>query len=456
MITVKNKKVVVLGAARSGLAVAELLTEKEADVFVSDIAPEESKKDEIAILKKKQIQYEFGKHSNKIYNSDLVVISPGVFLTAEKIELYQKLKIPVYSELEVSSWFCKSSIIAITGSNGKTTTVSLLGDMIKNEMPQSIVAGNIGIPFSSKINQSSEKAWAIIEVSSFQLEMIDTFHPQIAIILNLSPNHLDRYNSYEDYADAKIRVIKNLTHNDYLIYNRDNSLLKQKIKNWPAKKLGFSKSNLKADAYIKENQLYLFNKKLICCDDIVLQGTHNYMNAMAAALGAYCTGITSFSINKALTNFKGVEHRLEYIEQINGVDFINDSKATTIESLEVALTSFSRPVILIAGGKDKGSDYSRINKVLKDKTKAIILIGEAQEKMASSWDSLHIPIFMQNSLKDAVEKACAFATYNDIVLLSPACASFDMFRDFEDRGRKFKQLVFQLKNSVKEYEKTEK
>jgi UDP-N-acetylmuramoylalanine--D-glutamate ligase len=452
----KNKKAVIMGAARSGLAVAELLLKNSTDLFISDIDSEENKKEEIKKLQQLAIPFEFGKHSEKIYDADFVVISPGVSLTSGMLKYYSKHNIPVYSELEVASWFCKSPIIAITGSNGKTTTVRLLADIFKNEMSETIVAGNIGIPFSSQVELSKESIWAIIEVSSFQLETIDRFCPKIAVILNLSPNHLDRYQSYEDYIYAKLNIVKNLTPDDYLIYNEDDDLLHEKLKTCPAKKITFSMKNQKADASIIDNQLYIYKNRLIDCSKILLKGNHNYMNVMAAALAAKCAGRNSRSMLKTLQNFKGVEHRLEYITTLNGIDIINDSKATTVESLMVALASFDTPVILIAGGKDKGSDFSKLNDILVQKVKTIILIGEAKEKMALYWRSLGIPIFLQKSLNSAVEKALEVACYGEAILLSPACASFDMFRDFEDRGRQFKRIILQLKNSIIKNEKAEK
>jgi UDP-N-acetylmuramoylalanine--D-glutamate ligase len=456
MYMTKNKKAVIMGAARSGLAVAELLLKNHTDLFISDIDSEENKKKEINKLQQLAIPYEFGKHSEKIYDTDFVVISPGVSLTSAMLKYYSKHNIPVYSELEVASWFCKSPIIAITGSNGKTTTVSLLADIFKNEMPDTIVAGNVGTPFSSQVELSKESIWAIIEVSSFQLETIDRFCPKIAVILNLSPNHLDRYQSYEEYIHAKLNIVKNLTPDDYLIYNEDDDLLQEKLKTCAAKKITFSMKNQKAHAYIIDNQLYIYKNRLIDCSEILLKGNHNYMNVMAAALAAKCAGRNSSSMFKTLKNFKGVEHRLEYVTTFNGINIINDSKATTVESLFVALASFDTPIILIAGGKDKGSDFSKLNDILVQKVKTIILIGEAKEKMAFYWGSLGIPIFLQKSLNSAVEKALEVACYGEAVLLSPACASFDMFRDFEDRGRQFKQIILQLKNSMIKNEKAEK
>jgi len=440
---VKNKKAVILGAARSGIAAAELLLQKGAEVFVSDSASETEKKEEIKILEGLGVSFEFDSHTNKLFDGDFVVLSPGIPVASEIVRNISKKGIPIFSELEIAYWFCQSPIIAITGSNGKTTTTTLLGEMLRSIKSDSIVAGNIGTPFSGQVLSSDRSTWAAVEISSFQLETIDSFHPRIAVILNFAPNHLDRYNSYEDYTEAKLRIIKNLDHNDYIIYNADDILISKKIHPSPAKKLSFSQMNNQADAYLKDAQIFMFNKAIMSCGEVLLKGNHNYMNAMAASLAAHQAEIPNVLIAQTLETFRGVEHRIEVIGTINGIHFVNDSKATTIESLSVALKSFNTPIILIAGGKDKGSDFTKINDLIKKNVREVVLIGESKEKIAKSWNNLK-PIHFADSLAAAVEKAFTVAKQDDNVLLSPACTSFDMFKDYEDRGRIFKQIVKQL------------
>jgi UDP-N-acetylmuramoylalanine--D-glutamate ligase len=441
---VKNKSVTVLGAARSGIAAAKLLKKKHAKVFVSDLAAKDQKEPEMQILEDEQIDFEFGQHSNIVFDADFVVLSPGIPRYSPVVEKLISKQIPVYSELEIASWFCASPIIAITGSNGKTTTTTLVGEMLRTETPQSIVAGNIGSAFSDIVLTSEKSNWATVEVSSFQLETIDTFHPKIVIILNLAPNHLDWYDSYEDYIEAKLLILKNLQENDYLIYNADDELLCEKVKHCPAKKRTFSLQDNSASIFLDKSKIVSKNKNLIKTKQIRLNGNHNYQNAMAAILAVRIAGIIDENIISVLEEFKGVEHRLEYVTDIEGIAFINDSKATTIESLAVALSSFETPIILIAGGKDKGSDYSKLNKLITDNVRQVILIGSAKDKMSKTWQDI-IPVHLSDTLADAVETAYKMAGHGENVLLSPACSSFDMFKDFEDRGKQFKEIVYKLK-----------
>jgi UDP-N-acetylmuramoylalanine--D-glutamate ligase len=442
--TVENKKITILGAARSGIAAARLLKKKNARVFVSDYAPADHKQSEIEFLKNENIDYEFNVHSGKVFDADFVVLSPGIPKKSAIVENIISKGIPVYSELEVASWFCRSPIIAITGSNGKTTTTSLLGKMLRSKFTRSIVAGNIGEAFSDYVLESEESQWAAVEVSSFQLETIHSFHPHIVILLNLSPNHLDWYENYSEYVAAKIQILKNLDRDDFLIYNIDDELICENVQKCPAKKLSFSLNKANALASSHNNALYLKGKSLIRTEEIKLKGSHNYQNAMAASIAADIAGINSLSIIKILKTFEGVEHRLEYVTDINGVHFINDSKATTVESLQVALTSFRSPIILIAGGKDKGGDYSKINHLISKNVRGAVLIGATKDRMAATWSDL-IPLYRSDSLAEATKIALEQAKPGENVLLSPACSSFDMFKDFEDRGQKFKEIVRTLK-----------
>jgi len=441
---VKNKLVVILGAARSGLAAARLLHGMGAKVFVSDTAAVDKKSSAKDLLERHQIDFEFGGHSNKIFAADFIILSPGIPLNTQEVREVLAKGIPVYSELEVASWFCRAPLIAVTGSNGKTTTTTLLGEMIRTEKPGSLVAGNIGRAFSEVVREAGPEDWAVIEVSSFQLETIDAFHPRIVLILNLAPNHLDWYSDYQDYITAKMRILKNLDSADQLIYNADDTLLSERIKGCPANKSAFSLRDHDVQASLRNNALYLGDQELIQTAQISLKGAHNYQNAMAAALAARIAGISDENIRDNLKIFRGVEHRLEFVGIINGITFINDSKATTVESLAVALQSFDQPLILIAGGKDKGSDYKKLDNLLVKNVRSAVLIGSAREKIGEAWQDI-IPLQTAGTLDEAVELAFSNARPGETVILSPACSSYDMFHDFEERGRKFKEIVFKLK-----------
>lgn len=442
---VKNKTIVVLGAARSGIAVAKLLKGFGATCFVSDNAQPKYKEIEKKILDQEKIDYEFGGHSDKILKADFVVLSPGISKVLPVVQKILSLGTAVYSELEVASWYCHSPIIAITGSNGKTTTTTLLGKMLRTTMPQAIVAGNIGEPLAGFVRNSQASDWAVVEVSSFQLETIDIFHPKICVLLNLTPNHLDWYKTYEDYIEAKMRILKNMRSDDIIIYNADDPLLEKYVRKHPAKKIQFSLKDKSANGIVKDNHLVMNGQMTLNTSDLKLKGRHNYQNSLAAGLAAIQTGVSLDNIRTVLKSFRGVEHRLEYVDTIEEINFINDSKATTIESLAVALTSFKSPVILIAGGKDKGGDYSKLNKLISANVREAVLIGAAKDKMAHAWADL-IPVHLSDHLEEAVNLAFSRARSGENILLSPACSSFDMFRDFEDRGNQFKKIIHHIIN----------
>jgi UDP-N-acetylmuramoylalanine--D-glutamate ligase len=443
MQNVTNKKIVVLGAARSGIAVAQLLKRRGAEVFISDTAPAENKRTEIQALSAANIGFEFGGHSEKIYQADLAVLSPGIPATTEKVVHLQRIGIPVFSELEVASWYCQAHVIAITGSNGKTTTTTLLGEMLKTVWPQAIVAGNIGTPLSQEVEGSHTGTWGVVEVSSFQLEHIDQFHPDVVVLLNVSPNHLDRYPDYQAYIRAKLNILKNLTREDAIVCNRDDAVLYQAVQKSAARKFYFSKEQQAAHAYLNRQAIVLDTRLSVALADIGLQGEHNYLNCMAAMLSADLAGIPHQNITKILASFRGVTHRLEYAGSLGGITFINDSKSTTVESLRVALLSCRRPVHLIAGGRDKGGDFTVLRDLMKQKVASVHLIGEARGKLFDSWRDLFSGkhILLADTLDEAVSQAHAQAKSGDLVLFSPACASFDMFRNYEERGAIFKAIV---------------
>ena len=442
---VENKKITVLGAARSGLAVARMLTKHKARVFVSDSGIPNNN---MNALQELNITFEYSGHSSKIFEADLAVLSPGIPVVSDVVQGFYEHNIPVYSEIEAAFWFNKSSLIAITGSNGKTTTTTLIGEMLKEDDSAAIVAGNIGQPLSEYVDNSAEGHWAAVELSSFQLETIDQFKPDIAVVLNFAPNHLDRYDTYEDYLEAKWRITKNMMPDNLLIYNQDDEKLASWANDLNVKKQGFSISTInKTGAGFDGKSIYISGQKYIDVQEISIKGIHNYMNVMAAILAARRAKIKEESIRKVLREFQGVEHRLEKVAIIHDVQYVNDSKATTVESLMYALQSFEDPVILIAGGKDKGSDFSRLNNLIQKHVKALVLIGTAAKVMNKQWQKLK-PVELADSMDDAVRKASILSEKNDIVLLSPACASFDMFENFEDRGNQFKKCVYRLKESL--------
>ncbi len=440
----KNKKITILGAARSGLAAAQLLKEIGAKPFVSDSAAEADKTQQAQQLRSAKIPFEFGGHSARIFEADLAVLSPGIPLRSKVAQEILSRRIPLYSEIEVASWFCLAPFIAVTGSNGKTTTTTLIGEMLRRRYADAIIAGNIGQPFSEFVLQSHQQTRAVVEVSSFQLETIEHFHPRQAVVLNFAPNHLDRYDSYSDYIDAKWRITKNLLPEDRLIYNVADAALSERSQRLAVQKEGFAINGDRAQAaYFADNIIYLHGQEVIDVREMILRGPHNYMNAMAAALAASNAGVPLKDIRAVLREFPGIEHRLEFVAEKGGVKFINDSKATTVESLAVALQSFGEPIVLIAGGKDKGSDFTKLNDLIREHVKALVLIGKAADKMEAAWQGLS-PIHKPQDFPQAVQLARQLAQKGEVVLLSPACASFDMFRDYEDRGRQFKQLVHQL------------
>jgi len=441
MKSVENKKITVLGAARSGIASAILLKNNAAEVFVSDLANREKKADEISLLEKENIACEFGLHSDRVFESDFIVLSPGIPVESQIVIELRRRNIPVYSEIEVASWFCRAPIIGVTGSNGKTTTTTMIGEMLKKEDPNTIVGGNIGQPFSEYVSQSHQARWAVVELSSFQLETIDKFHPTIAVILNFAPNHLDRYRSYEEYIRAKWRVTNNLEVDDILIFNGNDIQLSEWAFNANCLRECFRLEieDVKG-AYYKNGHIFLHGEYFMSVDEMFLQGKHNYMNAMAAILVSLNAGIQKNNIIQVLKDFKGIEHRLEFVREWNSIRFFNDSKATTIESLYYALQSFNEQIILIAGGKDKGSDFSKLSSLIDKHVKSTVLIGSAAGKIETAWKN-QTRILHANSMEEAVKLAVEDADKNEVVLLSPACASFDMFQDFEDRGTQFKAQV---------------
>jgi UDP-N-acetylmuramoylalanine--D-glutamate ligase len=445
----QNKKISVIGAARSGAAVAKLLMSHGAKVFVSDSASKDKLQSQISYLQSSGIEFEAGGHSEIIYACDLMVISPGVPSNAPVVLEAQKRSIKIVSELEVGSWFCKAPIAAITGSNGKTTTTTLTGRILENAKKKHVVAGNIGTAFSSVVLGLAETDIAVLEVSSFQLDHIEKFRPRISVLLNITPDHMDRYDhSMEKYSASKARVFENQVVDDLLIYNADDEWTNKVIAKAKCRTIGFStKMILSEGAFIEDGTLVTVlngvRSEIIATDKIFIRGIHNLYNSMAAALAGVALGVEPSSICSTLETFEGVEHRLEFVREVNGVRYYNDSKATNVDSVWYALQAFKEQIVLFLGGRDKGNDYSRLIDLVKNNVRAIVAIGESADKVEQAFKGITV-VSKAASIDEAVSTAHFLASPGDVVLLSPACASFDWFTNYEHRGQVFKELVKNL------------
>jgi UDP-N-acetylmuramoylalanine--D-glutamate ligase len=444
-----NKKVSVIGAAQSGVAVAKLLRANGAIVYVSDAAAAEKLQIPITELQASGIEFETGKHTDRVYDCELMVISPGVPSKAPVVVEAQKRSIKVVSELEVGSWFCRAPLVAITGSNGKTTTTTLTGRILSDAAKKHIVAGNIGTAFSSLVLELAETDVAVLEVSSFQLDHIEKFRPRISMLLNITADHMDRYNhSMEQYAASKSRIFQNQRSDDILICNGDDEWTRRMTVQVPCRKFPFSvQQKLNKGACVENNKLVTYIRgtrtEIIDIDQIFIRGKHNLYNAMAASLAGQLLGVDPASIRTTLKTFEGVEHRLEFVRELNHVRYYNDSKATNVDSVWYALQAFKEPIILLLGGRDKGNDYSRLMQLVQKQVKTIIAIGESAAKVEEAFRGTTV-ISKAASMDEALSTARFLAQPGDIVLLSPACASFDWFNNYEHRGKTFKELVNKL------------
>ncbi len=435
-----SKRIVVLGAGISGVGAAVLAKKKGFDVFVSDKGKitDDNKK----VLLNNEIDWEEGKHTlDKILNADEVVKSPGI---ADKVELIQKLKfqsIPVISEVELAFRYTKAKIAAITGSNGKTTTTLLLGHVLKNAGYDVLVAGNVGVGFALSIAQR-DYDYIVLELSSFQLDSIQNFRSDVAIILNVTPDHLDRYDyKLGNYTASKFRITENQLATDFLIYNADDSLVN--AIQTKAKKLPISLIyEQKEGGYLNNNELIIkLNNQTMTIQELALQGKHNMFNSMAAAMAARVFEVKDVLIRQSMLDFQNVEHRLEYVLTVHGIDFINDSKATNVNACWFALESMQKNVVWIVGRVDKGNDYFELHEMVTNKVKAIICLGQNNQKIIKSFQGKVDTIVQASSMSEAVNQSFSLANKGEVVLLSPACASFDLFANYEDRGFQFKKAV---------------
>ncbi|HEY9543904.1 UDP-N-acetylmuramoyl-L-alanine--D-glutamate ligase [Prevotella sp.] len=442
------KRIVVLGAAESGAGAAVLAKKEGFDVFVSDMSAIKDKYKKL--LDDHAIEWEEGHHTeDKILNADEVIKSPGIPDEAPMIRKIMEKGIPVISEIEFAGRYTNAKMVCITGSNGKTTTTSLIYHIFKAAGYDAGLAGNIGRSLALQVAEDPHEYY-IIELSSFQLDNMYHFRANIAILLNITPDHLDRYdNKFENYAAAKMRIIQNQTADDSFIYWNDDPVIKEALTKYDIKATQYPFSEFKENGAIGyiEDGLYtierptLFNMEQ---DELSLTGKHNIYNSLAAGIAANIAGINKEVIKQSLGDFPGVEHRLEKVCKVGDVQYINDSKATNVDACWYALESMKTPTILILGGKDKGNDYEPIKPLIKEKCTALVYLGADNQKLHDNFDALGITIRDTHSMKDCVAACHELARPGDTVLLSPCCASFDLFKNMEDRGEQFKTLVGNL------------
>ncbi len=443
-LNLNGMKVSVIGGAKSGLAATKLLKKIGANPFVSDM----NKSADLSPLKKIDVPFEKGSHSDKIYDCDLMVVSPSIPQDSDIVMKAIKNKIPIISEIELASWFTSIPIIAITGSNGKTTTTTILAEMCRKSGLNTFESGNIGTPFSTivlkNLNNNYYDAIHIVEVSSFQMEQIQYFKPKVAIILNLSHDHLDRYGTMKSYIKAKLNIVYNMRSDDHLVYNLDDKLLRESIKT-EATLVPFSvKTQNNLDFSLNESMVYdKMGEKFLLLDEIKIKGLHNISNFLAAATAAKIIKIQEKAVKEVMRTFTGVPHRLEEVRTKNGVAFYNDSKATNLESVKVAIKSFNNPIILIIGGRNKGENFKDLQNLILSKVKLVIAIGEIADEIEKEFEQSTI-VKKGSSMSSAVSIAHKNSLRGDLVLLSPGCASFDMFNNFEERGDVFKKEVMRL------------
>jgi UDP-N-acetylmuramoylalanine--D-glutamate ligase len=442
---INSNKITIIGSGETGISAALLAAKNGKKVFLSELNTE--KIDDITKNKliSKNIEFEIGEHSEKVFDSSLWVLSPGVPSDLDFVLKAKEMGILVISEIEFASWYTKKPIIGITGSNGKTTTVNLIQKILKSSHLDPVLAGNVGYAFSRAIlrdlNDEPKERVYILELSSFQLENILYFKPMISVILNISPDHLDRHKNMDSYINAKLNIFKNQDERDYLIYNSNDSILSKKCQKALCRKIefGLSKSSRslleKNGSKVYDNEIEVLN-----LNNALLKGGHNHLNVLAAASAVKLLDVNNKIIEKEVLNFSGIEHRMEKVISKNGITYYNDSKATNIEAVIAAISSFSGPVILILGGKDKDTDFSSLIPHIRLNVKRIISYGQAGKKISITLRDA-VELDQVFSLRDAVELCLKSAVPGDTVLLSPGCASFDQYENFEERGNAFKRLV---------------
>lgn len=441
----RGKKVLVVGLARTGIATARFCLEHGATVTAIDSRGESELGAEVQELRNQGVILQFGAGSDEsLLKQDLVVPSPGVPADAPLLQAARAKGITVWSEIELADRFLEGRLVGITGSNGKTTTTSLVHHILRTAGFSTLVAGNIGTPMISRVALTSADTITVAELSSFQLELIETFHPDIAVLLNLTPDHLDRHKTMEAYAAAKARIFEKQTESDFAVMNADDAASVAYAPKKPQVYWFSRKNAVQQGSYLRGEEIVFVTSKqeevLLTLGDVALPGGHNLENVLAAVTAARLEGAPAAKIAEAVRSFHGVEHRLELVAEIGGVRYFNDSKATNVDATLKALEAFPGRLLVILGGRDKGSDYSVLQTALRERAVSALLIGEAAEKIAGQIGG-SVAFEQAGTLERAVELAATAARSGDVVLLAPACASFDQFENYEHRGRTFKELV---------------
>ena len=448
----RGKRVLVVGLARTGVATALFCAGRGAQVTATDARTESQMEEATAKLRDAGVTFELGGHREKTFlDQDLIIPSPGVPADEAHLQSARAKGVTVWSEIELAYRFLKGSLIGITGSNGKTTTTSLVEHILKTTGMQTILAGNIGTPLIGCVEAMKDDTWTVVELSSFQLELIDRFRPNVGVFLNLTPDHLDRHHTMEAYGAAKARLFENQTGEDAAVLNADDAAVTRYAPSLPRVYWFSRKQRVAQGAYLRDEEI-VFRQNgaeeiLLKLEDIPLAGAHNIENVLAAAAAAGLAGAPAAAIAKGVRSFGGVEHRLEFVAEIGGVRYYNDSKATNVDATLKALDAFSGRILVILGGKDKGSDYTLLQKPLREKAILALLIGAAAEKIEKQISGA-VALERAETLERAVHTASHAAQRGDVVLLAPACASFDQFQNCEHRGRVFKDLVRQLEKQI--------
>lgn len=448
---VENRNILVIGMARSGQAAAALLQRHGARVTITDVKSREELLPSAEELAAAGVAVHPGGHLPADFAAaDLIVISPGVRLDLPELQAARQRGVPVLSELEVGYRFCRGRIAAITGTNGKTTTVSLLAQMVADAGVPGVLAGNVGLAFTAVAETMPPEGIAVLEVSSFQLEAIQDFHPQAAAILNITPDHLDRYPNMQAYVEAKAMIMRRQDAGDVLVLNANDKYTPLLAAQAPGRVLTFSTEKPpEVEGLWVEKGLITYRifglgqEELIPADELLVPGPHNLENALAATALGLVLGLPPASLKKTLRTFRGVAHRLEPVGEIRGVRFVNDSKGTNVDAVIKALQSYTSPIVLILGGRDKHGDFTALRDLLRQRVRTVVVTGEAKEIIAGQITGT-VPVVSEHLFQDAVRAAARLALEGDVVLLSPGCASFDQFKNFEERGENFRALVADL------------
>ncbi|WP_263820307.1 UDP-N-acetylmuramoyl-L-alanine--D-glutamate ligase [Salinibacter sp.] len=451
---VRTKRATVVGGARSGRAVARLLAKVGGEVFLTEQdAPSDGA---AAALDAAGVEYEFGGHTAAALNADVLVLSPGVPTQSNIVQQALRAGLDVYSEIEAASWFCDAPIVAITGTNGKTTTTSLTGHVFRTAFAdtpdrEALVAGNIGYPFSDYVLETEPTDVVVLEVSSFQLDHVETFRPRVSVLLNITPDHLGRYDhDFEAYAQAKHNIFRNQGEGDVVVYNRDDDDVRDAVEEAAAEQgvrpMAITREGVPAaGAGLRDGRIVLRtddeDASLMPQDELALRGRHNMYNSLAAAVSARVMEVENDVIRESLSGFEGVPHRLEAVRTVDDVLYVNDSKATNVNAVWYALESFDRPIVLIAGGRDKGNDYTDLKPLVREQVRAVVALGESAETVGRALGDEAGRHRRADTMEDALTQAQRAAQPGDVVLLSPACSSFDMYANYEERGDTFRRLV---------------